>query len=314
MSSHGSPRENQSNLDSESENPLLAEYLDHLRVVRRLSERTVQTYRFALAKFLTQGAPPDLFSTQKYDIQDYIGNLRRQNLAASSIRGALSCLRMFFDYQVYKRRMDNNPARLVVGPKLPKRLPRLLDADTTSKLVSTTLKNDPKSIRNRAILELFYSSGLRLSELVELNILDIDLHAKQAKVTGGKGNKDRIVPIGSYAVEAIQEWLKIRGNTEPNDPVFTGRANARIARRTVQSLIQKAGSTILGLTDVHPHLLRHCFASHVLESSGDLRSVQELLGHENIHTTEIYTHVDLQQLTKIYDESHPRAKRKIDKR
>ena len=284
------------------------EFLAHLRVERRLSSHTQTTYANSLRRFVQSSAPPDLKDTTVFDIRDHISWLRSRKLAPASIRNTLSCLRTFFEFQLRKRRVEFNPAKSVRGPKLNKKIPNVLDVDVTTQLATAESRTQPKHLRNRAIIELLYSSGLRLSELVNLNVSDIDFRARMAHVLG-KGNKTRSVPVGRHAIVALHAWLACRQNTNPNAPLFTGQKDQRIAARTVQVICKKLGVKVLGSNAVHPHLLRHCFASHVLESSGDLRAVQELLGHEDIGTTAIYTHVDFQQLAKVYDQSHPRAKR-----
>lgn len=284
------------------------EFLAHLKVERRLSLRTITTYANALRRFVQNSAPPDLKNTTVFDIRDHISWLRGRHLAPASIRNTLSCLRTFFEFQLRKRRVEFNPAKSVRGPKLAKKIPNVLDVDITTQLATAESRKQPKQLRNRAIVELLYSSGLRLSELVNLNVSDIDFRSQMAHVLG-KGNKTRTVPVGRHAIDAIQAWLTCRNDSNPSAPLFTGRNDQRIAARTVQVICKQLGVKVLGSNAVHPHLLRHCFASHVLESSGDLRAVQELLGHEDIGTTAIYTHVDFQQLAKVYDQSHPRAKR-----
>ena len=170
-------------------------------------------------------------------------------------------------------------------------------------------KNNKLDIRDKAILELFYSSGLRLSELVSLNIENLDL-AEGFVTVCGKGNKVRRIPLGHYAVDALTRWLQISDSQHPSDPVFTGRQNKRLGARSVQMRLKRHSLAQLGDNSLHPHMLRHSFASHMLESSGDLRSVQELLGHADISTTQIYTHLDFQHLTQVYDKAHPRARKK----
>lgn len=283
------------------------EFLEHLRVERQLSFYTQTTYANALRRFVHSSAPPDIKDTSVYDVRDHISWLRTEGLAPASIRNTLSCLRTFFEFQLRKRRVEFNPAKSVRGPKLAKKIPNVLDVDVTTQLATAESRTQPKQLRNRAIIELLYSSGLRLSELVSLNISDVDFRAQMAHVLG-KGNKTRSVPVGRHAITALQAWLRCRQSSDPNAPLFTGRNDQRIAPRTVQDICKKLGVRVLGSNALHPHLLRHCFASHVLESSGDLRAVQELLGHEDIGTTAIYTHVDFQQLAKVYDQSHPRAK------
>ena len=203
----------------------------------------------------------------------------------------------------------HNPAIGIQAPKSEKKLPKALDIDNTQQLLSLE-GSDWLSIRDRAILELFYSSGLRLSELVDLNLNDIDLPQALITVTG-KGNKTRTLPVGSFAIKAIESWINIRCDLNPDhSAVFLSKQGKRLSQRSVQLRLKKY-SLQQGISQhVHPHMLRHSFASHMLESSGDLRAVQELLGHANISTTQIYTHLDFQHLAKVYDKAHPRANRK----
>lgn len=284
------------------------EYLTHLSVERKLALLTRKSYRYSLERFAAESAPPDIEDVRIEHVRDHILRLRELNQSPISIAQNLSSLRSFFNYQIRNRRLAHNPAHHVKAPKIPKKLPSVLDVDEAVKLVGQSFEGT-KALRNRALLELLYSSGIRLSEAVDLNVGDIDLRSGQAVVTG-KGNKQRLVPVGSHALEALNQWLVSRDKCLPNDPLFTGRRNSRIARRTVQDIVKKAGLNALNDDSVHPHLLRHCFASHMLESSSDLRAVQELLGHESIETTQVYTHIDFQQLSKVYDAAHPRARRK----
>ncbi|MCY3883460.1 MAG: tyrosine recombinase XerC [Gammaproteobacteria bacterium] len=284
------------------------EYLTHLSVERKLSILTQKSYRLSLERFTEESAPPDIEDVRIEHVRDHILRLRELNLSPVSIAQNLSSLRSFFNYQIRHGRLAHNPAQHVKAPKAPKKLPNVLDVDEAVKLVGQSFEGS-KALRNRALLELLYSSGIRLSEIVALNVGDIDLRFGQAVVTG-KGNKQRVVPIGSHALTALNHWLASREKCSPGDPLFTGRRHARIARRTVQDIVKKAGLKALNDDSVHPHLLRHCFASHMLESSSDLRAVQELLGHESIETTQVYTHIDFQQLSKVYDAAHPRARRK----
>lgn len=284
------------------------EYIAHLSVERHLSELTQKSYSQSLRRFAEESAPPDVEDVRIEHLRDHVLRLRELNLSPNSIAQNLSSLRSFFNYQIRHGRLTHNPAQHIKAPKIPKKLPNVLDVDTAIRLVGQTFEGN-NAVRNRALLELLYSSGLRLSEVVDLNVGDLDLRSGQAVVTG-KGDKQRVVPIGSHANRALTQWLAIRKRHTSEDPLFTGRNNNRIARRTVQDIVKKAGLRALEDDSVHPHLLRHCFASHMLESSSDLRAVQELLGHENIETTQIYTHIDFQQLAKVYDATHPRARRK----
>lgn len=284
------------------------EFLSHLSVERKLSNLTQKSYRQSLERFASESAPPNVKDVRIEHLRDHILRLRELSLSPISIAQNLSSLRSFFNYQIRQGRLSHNPAQHVKAPKSPKKLPNVLDVDEAIKLVGQTFEGS-KALRNRALLELLYSSGLRLSEVVDLNVGDVDIRSAQAVVTG-KGNKQRVVPIGTHALEALKHWLATRDSCQIEDPLFTGRKNARIARRTVQDIVKKAGLKALADDGIHPHLLRHCFASHMLESSSDLRAVQELLGHESIETTQVYTHIDFQQLAKVYDATHPRAHRK----
>lgn len=287
---------------------LIDEFLHHLNTERRLSQRTLASYRHSVSRFAKVSAPPNPKNMSIQHVRDHVLYLRQLQLSPISITQNLSALRSFLNFQVRQGRLQHNPAVHVRAPKAPRKLPQVLDVDAVTRLVSES-GDSPMSLRNKALLELLYSSGLRLAEVVALDIGNLDLRSGHATVTG-KGNKTRLVPIGTHAQEALKRWLDSRVGCSPQHPVFTGRKNNRIARRTVQDIVKKAGLRTLSNDGVHPHLLRHCFASHLLESSSDLRAVQELLGHESLDTTQIYTHMDFQQLAKVYDRSHPRARRK----
>ena len=224
----------------------------------------------------------------------------------------LSSWRGFFTFLVNRKGFTQNPVVGLRAPKSAKTLPQALSIEQASKLVDIG-GDDVLSIRDHAILELFYSSGLRLSELVNLNIDALDFSEGTVEVTG-KGNKTRIVPMGAHAMQAMQKWLQIRSTISITDqarkPVFIGLQGRRISQRNIQYRL-KEWSIKQGInSSVHPHMLRHSFASHVLQSSGDLRAVQEMLGHANISTTQVYTHLDFQHLSKTYDAAHPRAKKR----
>ena len=205
--------------------------------------------------------------------------------------------------------MAANPAVGIRAPKASRRLPKTLDVDQTARLLDWD-SSDPLAIRDRAIMELLYSSGLRLSELLHLEVTDLDLKDATVRVTG-KGRKTRVVPVGRHARHALQQWLQIRATLAPlASALFLNRRGTRLAPRTVQQRLQQWGSKRGLPMRLHPHMLRHSCASHVLESSSDLRAVQELLGHSDIATTQIYTHLDFQHLARIYDDAHPRARKK----
>lgn len=248
---------------------------------------------------------------QAADVRQWLASLRRQHYAAASIARMLSSLRTFFSYLQHQGVVINNPALGIRAPKGEKRLPRTLDVDRAGQLLDQLPADSLIEQRDRAMLELFYSSGLRLSELTGLDLPDLDLAAGQVRVLG-KGGKQRDLPVGRQARAALQDWLAVRAQLA-KDPqaLFVGARGARIHPSVVRQRLKQAGQQMLG-QHLHPHMLRHSFASHMLESSQDLRAVQELLGHVNISTTQIYTHLDFQHLAQVYDQAHPRARRKTD--
>lgn len=291
---------------------LLTEYLKFLHFERGLSSLTRENYSRDIQQLFTLSDDIALDSLQTTHIRRYIANLHSKGLGGKSIARMLSSWRGFFDYLMQRHGYPNNPAKGLRAPKSAKTLPQALSIEQAIKLVDVK-EDDLLSVRDHAILELFYSSGLRLSELINLNIDELDFTEGTITVTG-KGNKTRIVPLGNHAVTAIQQWLKMRSNLLNQHPqekaVFIGKQGKRMTARNVQYRL-KDWAIKQGLdSSVHPHMLRHSFASHVLQSSGDLRAVQEMLGHANISTTQVYTHLDYQHLTKVYDTAHPRAKKK----
>lgn len=245
-----------------------------------------------------------------HDVRSFIAARHRQGLGGRSLQRVLAALRRFFDFLVKAQRMAINPARTIQAPRAPKRLPRALDVDQAVRLMQVAGAGLLAS-RDRALLELLYSSGLRVSELAGLDIADLDL-AEASVRTVGKGRKQRLVPVGRHAVAALRQWLALRAAIPGVDPaaLFTNARGGRLSVRGVQTRL-KALALRQGLdVHVHPHMLRHSFASHLLESSGDLRAVQELLGHADIRTTQVYTHLDFQHLARVYDDAHPRARRR----
>ena len=291
---------------------LLDEYLQFLNFERGLSPLTRENYARDIKQLIKLADSTTLNDLQNIQIRRFIATLHSKGLGGKSIARMLSSWRGFFEFLVNRKGFSNNPVIGLRAPKSPKTLPQALSIEQAVKLVSIQ-GDDILSIRDHAILELFYSSGLRLSELVNLNIDAMDFLAGTVEVTG-KGNKTRIVPMGSHAMEAIQKWLTLRVNITLKDtaskPVFIGLQGRRIGARNLQYRL-KEWSIKQGInSSVHPHMLRHSFASHVLQSSGDLRAVQEMLGHANISTTQVYTHLDFQHLSKTYDAAHPRAKKK----
>ena len=283
-------------------------YLEHLAVERRMSPHTLDGYRRDLAA-LEQWAGEEGRALESLDanaIRAFVAAGHRGGLSARSLQRRLSACRGYFDWLLRHGRIPANPAAGVRGPKAPRKLPQVLDPDEAKALVEVPV-DAPLGLRDRALLELFYSSGLRLSELCNLCWRDLDLDDGLVTVLG-KGSRQRSVPVGSHARQALAEWRASTG-AGAADPVFPGR-NGPITPRAVQLRLRKLARQQGLFKRVHPHLLRHSFASHVLESSGDLRGVQELLGHADIATTQVYTHLDFQHLAGVYDGAHPRAKRK----
>lgn len=283
-------------------------YLEHLAVERRMSPHTLDGYRRDLAA-LEQWAGEEGRALESLDanaIRAFVAAGHRGGLSARSLQRRLSACRGYFDWLLRQGRIPANPAAGVRGPKAPRKLPQVLDPDEAKALVEVPV-DAPLGLRDRALLELFYSSGLRLSELCNLRWRDLDLDDGLVTVLG-KGSRQRSVPVGSHARQALAEWRASTG-AGAADPVFPGR-NGAITPRAVQLRLRKLAQQQGLFKRVHPHLLRHSFASHVLESSGDLRGVQELLGHADIATTQVYTHLDFQHLAGVYDGAHPRAKRK----
>jgi len=291
----------------------LKEYLDYLRTIKHYSSATLASYQRDLQGFIDYLAEQDVTDTTRatiHDIRAYIASCHRKGLAESSMQRLLSSLRGFYKHLIKNNQISSNPAADIRAPKGAKKLPKVLDVDQVDRLLSGT-QTSPLEMRDHAMMELMYSSGLRLSELVNLDLIDIDLHAGQVKVIG-KGNKTRYLPIGQQAREALDSWLGLRDSIaiEGELAVFVNHRGSRLSQRAVQKRMrEQAQKTALGV-HVHPHMLRHSFASHLLESSGDLRSVQELLGHANISTTQVYTQLDFQHLAKVYDQAHPRARKK----
>ena len=290
----------------------LDSYIRDLAASRQLSEHSCRAYRKDLEQameFLQQRGLDDWTLVQPADVRTWLAQLRRQDYAPASSARMLSSLRGLYRFLLRMGQVQQNPAQGIRAPKGEQRLPRTLDVDRLGQLLDQLPAETTTQIRDRAMLELFYSSGLRLAELSGLNLVDLDLQAGQVRVTG-KGNKERLLPVGSRARTALQGWLEVRSQWAA-DPqaLFVGERGGRIHPSVVRKRLQQAGQLGLG-QHLHPHMLRHSFASHMLESSQDLRAVQELLGHANISTTQIYTHLDFQHLAQVYDQAHPRARRK----
>ncbi|WP_233010979.1 tyrosine recombinase XerC [Rheinheimera faecalis] len=290
----------------------LSAFLAYLKHERGYSDKTLSSYQLQLSAVASQVAEQanhwvELTETQ---LQLHISSCRK-SLKARSLALRVASLRSFYRYLVQQGKLKENPASYLQVPKFDKPLPKNLDVDQVNHLLDFDTSEDALACRDKAILELFYSSGLRLDELVSANLQDIDWSEALIRVRG-KGNKQRVLPIGRMAVAAIKDWLKVRSAYVGTDPeaLFLSKQKNRISNRQVQQRV-KLWSERQGLAQhLHPHMLRHSFATHMLESSSDLRAVQELLGHANLNTTQVYTHLDFQQLAKVYDNAHPRAKKK----
>jgi integrase/recombinase XerC len=295
------------------ERALIEGYLAHLSRERRLSPHTASNYARdlrALADFAERGGIPHWKALDSQHIRLFAARSHAGGLNPRSVQRRLSAVRGFFNYLLRERNVASNPALEVRAPKAAKRLPGTLDVDQISQLLDIP-PDDALAIRDRAIMELLYSSGLRLDELVMLDLGQLDLADRTVRVLG-KGRKQRIVPVGRKAEEALRAWLKTRGAVARlDDPaVFVGKNGTRLKHRAVQLRVAYWARRKGLPAHVHPHLFRHSFATHLLESSKDLRGVQELLGHADISTTQVYTHLDFAHLARTYDASHPRAKRK----
>ncbi len=290
----------------------VARFLGHLDHERRYSQHTLRNYRRDLEQVMAycgrQGIArwPDLDSQQ---VRALAAEGFRQGLAGTSLQRRLSALRGLYRFLIREGLARANPAADIRAPKSPRTLPDPLDVDRIGQLLNGQA-NDPLEVRDLAMFELLYSSGLRLAELVSLGLHDIDRQAGNMTVTG-KGSRTRTLPVGRKALEALEVWLQARmALAKPGEPaLFVNRRGTRLSGQSVEKRLDR-WTRRLGLPKTHPHALRHSFASHLLESSGDLRAVQELLGHANISTTQVYTHLDFQHLAQVYDQAHPRAKRK----
>ena len=291
--------------------PQVEAWLARLGSERKASPHTIEGYRRDLDKLLRymQKLQISAFEQlQPHHMRGFVAAEHRGGLSPKSLQRLLSSCRSLFRQLTREGLLTHDPVAGVRGPKVHRKLPQVLDVDETTALVEGDGNDDALSVRDRAMLELFYSSGLRLSELTGLRWLDLDLDAGEVRVLG-KGSKTRIVPVGRHAVAALRALGEAEGRA-PDSAVFRGRQGAPISPRTVQARMKTLALRQGFAKHVHPHLLRHTFASHMLESSGDLRAVQELLGHADIATTQIYTHLDFQHLAKVYDAAHPRARRK----
>ncbi len=288
------------------------QFLDYLRDQRRFSEHTVSGYRYDLAQLSDFCQSHGISSWQVLDpsqVRAFVAMVHRRGAAGRSIQRCLSAARTFYRYLLREGAVSGNPFAGVPAPRAKKTLPKTLTAEQASHLVAIS-GDDALAVRDRALLELLYSSGLRVGEVVALDLAHLDLKAGIVRVSG-KGAKTRVLPVGRQARQALSRWLVVRSQLVRPDEMalFTSRDGSRLGTRAVQLRVRRwARHQGLGVP-VHPHMLRHSFASHLLESSGDLRAVQELLGHADISTTQIYTHLDFQHVARVYDKAHPRARR-----
>ena len=289
-------------------------FLSHLEVVRHLSPHTISSYRRDLDSFFTflKEKNDSWEEVQDHQVRGFVAQERRRGLSARSIQRALSSIRSFFNYLLDEEVVETNPAANISSPKSTQLLPKALDTDLVKRLLDFKPQGDIE-IRDKAMVELLYSSGLRLSELCGLNMESISIKERLCRVVG-KGNKTRDLPVGEKAIQSLRDWLLVTENisSDANKALFLNKNGKRISTRSVQLRLERL-SKKRGLPMVNPHMLRHSFASHILESSGDLRAVQEMLGHSDIGTTQIYTKLDFQHLSKVYDDAHPRAKSRKSK-
>jgi integrase/recombinase XerC len=289
------------------------QFLDYLKNERGLSPHTRQNYHHQLgmiAGYLHQSGVVRWQQVDPARVRQLIAAGQQAGLKASSQATRLSSLRSFFDFLILQKMLPANPAKGISGPKKQKPLPKNLDVDEMEQLLSVDL-SDPLSVRDRAMMELLYGAGIRLAELINLNVQDIHPDGGEIRVIG-KGNKERKVPFSGQACEWVKQWLAMRSRLlkEPDQPaLFLSRLGKRISHRNVQKRMAEWGLKQQVSSHISPHKLRHSFATHILESSNNLRAVQELLGHENIATTQVYTHLDFQHLAQVYDKAHPRAKK-----
>ena len=291
----------------------VVQFLRYLQQQRHYSPYTLSGYGLDLKRFGEYLVALDVLrweSINSRDIRSYLALRHRSGLSGRSLQREISSLRSFYRFLLKQQCISHNPLEGVQAPKSERRLPGVLDVDQIERLFATK-PDTPLDIRDYAIMELTYSSGLRLAEVVSLNVVDIDLTEGQVRVTG-KGRKTRMVPVGRMACRAIRDWLVARLDqiAESEQALFVSKQGKRMSPRAVQKRMQ-VWSRKQGLDQrLHPHMLRHSFATHLLESSGDLRAVQELLGHADISTTQVYTHLDFQHLAQVYDQAHPRARKK----
>jgi len=287
-------------------------FLDYARVEAGLRPHTCAAYQRDLAdfaRFVRSRGIPSLLEVQRAEVTLYLFALRQQGLAASTVARRLSALRSFYRFLVREGQASSDPTEDVTGPRLSRRLPRVLSVEEVARLLAQPRLDRPEGLRDRAILELLYASGLRVAELVALDVPDVDLEAELVRVVG-KGRKERVVPVGSYAVRALRDYLE-RGRARlvrrhASSALFVSRSGRRLGRQWIWTILRRYAAQAGIRVAVSPHVLRHSFATHLLEGGADLRAVQELLGHANIATTQIYTHLTRDRVREVFDRAHPR--------
>ena len=290
----------------------LAEFIRHLASEKRHSPRTCDSYQrdlLRLADWLGRSGFVAWQRVTNHDLRRYVATLSREGLSGRSIARHLSATRRFYQFLLREKLASDNPALDIRAPKSGRRLPRVADVDQLNHLLDGQ-PDDPLEVRDLCMFELMYSSGLRLAELASLDLDTVDVRSGEVRVMG-KGGKERLLPVGRKAIAAIQAWLPYRAAlaNDGEAALFVSQRGERLSHRSIQARLSRWGISRGADQKLHPHLLRHSFASHMLESSGDLRAVQELLGHADIATTQVYTHLDFQHLARVYDQSHPRARR-----
>lgn len=291
-------------------------FLEYLDVERRYSPNTIRSYEDDLHQFLTFLASHHVGSfsdVSKNDLRSFLGSLLDGGLSRKSVARKIACLRSFFRYAKRHGITAKNPTLTLISPKLEKRLPSFLDESSMTKMFDGLDTATPAGRKQAAILELFYSTGMRLSELVNLDVSDIDVAQGVVKVTG-KGSKQRIIPVGRHALRAVESYLRDRlrlltqrGLASDESALFITAKGERTYPEAVRRMVKKAIGQVSELEKKSPHVLRHTFATHLLNRGADLRAVKELLGHESLSTTQVYTHVSTEQLKKVYRQSHPKA-------
>lgn len=281
--------------------------------LHHLSEHTRKAYRRDLANLIAFCRDHDIHAWADLDgrlLRSFVAQRHRQGVGGRSLQRNLSAIRAFYRFLLDRGVVSSNPVQGIAAPKTPRRLPRTLDVDQVQQLMDNS-EDTPLALRDRAIMELMYSSGLRLSELTGLDLNSVDIADAMVTVVG-KGRKTRSIPVGRHALKALEKWLKVRETLAAGDEtaLFVSRRGTRLSNRSIQQRLRQWSLKQGMASHVYPHMLRHSFASHILESSTDLRAVQELLGHADISTTQVYTHLDFQHLARVYDKAHPRATKK----